>query len=565
MDSIPSSVVCFKNGFSFVTVPVALPTVEDKSLVQEFCLGPLPEFAVHGTVRVKPESPDSTMKIFSVAKSDSSNTAKDLKMPGGSDFSFPAFMEANVGARVELNIKTNEEVKFSRSGSGVNRLEGLIKWVQPSSATVQKRMAIIQTGTNRDELRDELIDCSMVCHIKRVEDIQGERRLGVRYNEGGSCFLSYLTKGLTWAPAYTIILDKDSQSLNFEGQAYLICNLSGFNGTPIKEMNLVAGQPKIKYQHICDPLVSGANAEEFISLFEENSGHSRGPMPNRRRMGGPPPPGSAYREMEGFDSITTLDEAEGIEEGKAVQDFFLYKLKNVPLRKEHPLTMPFVADSKNISFEDIYCVDLNKRNTETTSDEDQNSLVEVLHSIRFTNPHKEQPLTTGPISILSKESQEIGGDQFLVQGELKFTGPDQKVTVDITKSLDVQARIYEDTEKERKTELVTEGAKLGTFDSGKRYAEVIEKTGRVIIKNNKECDIKCKVEHNLFGHIISSTPDPKESNEKRTGNMFNSNLNPTTRLVWEISVPGKGQAEIRFKYCIKELIKDQNKKGGFFG
>ena len=193
------------------------------------------------------------------------------------------------------------------------------------------------------------------------------------------------------------------------------------------------------------------------------------------------------------------------------------------------------------------------------ADEDQQSLVGFNHSIRFINPYKEQPLTIGPISVLSKEKAENGGDKFLVQGELKFTGPGQKVTVDITKSLDVQARFYEETMKERKTELVTEGAKIGAFDSGKRYAEVIEKTGHVVIRNNKDCEIKCMIEHNLFGHFQSSTREPKENNEKRTGNMFNNNLNATARFVWEIMIPGKGQGELSFSFCIKQLIKEENK------
>ena len=55
MTNTPSSIVCFKNGFSFVCVPVTLADasssdVSEDDQVQNCVLGPLPDTVVHGTI-----------------------------------------------------------------------------------------------------------------------------------------------------------------------------------------------------------------------------------------------------------------------------------------------------------------------------------------------------------------------------------------------------------------------------------------------------------------------------------------------------------------------------------
>ena len=49
-----TSVLLFKNGYSFVSLPVPLGGEGKEGVVEECLLGPLPPFAVHGTVMVQP-------------------------------------------------------------------------------------------------------------------------------------------------------------------------------------------------------------------------------------------------------------------------------------------------------------------------------------------------------------------------------------------------------------------------------------------------------------------------------------------------------------------------------
>merc|ERR1719431_1473510 len=93
----------------------------------------------------------------------------------------------------------------------------------------------------------------------------------VRYVTNGSsdlgASLSYLTKGLTWAPSYSVLMDKESKTVKLEGKACLLCDLPFLDGDSIPEISLVAGEPNMEFQHLSDPLASGVSAEVFVDML----------------------------------------------------------------------------------------------------------------------------------------------------------------------------------------------------------------------------------------------------------------------------------------------------------
>ena len=59
-NNIPSSIICFKNGYSYVNVPVSLLSdqhIDNAASIKECTIGPLPNFVVHGTIAVEPHEP----------------------------------------------------------------------------------------------------------------------------------------------------------------------------------------------------------------------------------------------------------------------------------------------------------------------------------------------------------------------------------------------------------------------------------------------------------------------------------------------------------------------------
>ena len=254
-----------------------------------------------------------------------------------------------------------------------------------------------------------------------------------------------------------------------------------------------------------------------------------------------------------FDDVPEMDEAEGIEGGESLEDFFHYNLKNVPLKFSHPLSIPFIEECDNIDFEDIYYLNLDKVSNSRTYNDDEQSSVEVKHAITFKNTSG-QPLTTALVSILAKNKD--NNSKFMVQGMMKFTGPAKNATIEITRTMDVESKFVIETMKERKTEVINEGTGIFGTASKKQYVDSIQKSAKVVIKNSKDVEIKCKIEHHLYGHLEESKPDFKEKAERQSNH---HGLNPTTKYAWEIQVPAGGKAEINFKFCVKEWNHAWNK------
>jgi len=123
-----------------------------------------------------------------------------------------------------------------------------------------------------------LIDTSLITSVQAAIDDEknsNQQRVLVRYqtdSDGGQeskAVLSYLTPGLTWAPSYSLVLDKTTKTLKLEGKACVMCDLDFLEGDIIPEVCLVTGKPNMLYQNITDPLVSDLSASDFVKQLEE--------------------------------------------------------------------------------------------------------------------------------------------------------------------------------------------------------------------------------------------------------------------------------------------------------
>jgi hypothetical protein len=74
--------------------------------------------------------------------------------------------------------------------------------------------------------------------------------------------------------------------------------------------------------------------------------------------------------------------------------------------------------------------------------------------------------------------------------------------------------------------------------------------GKLTIKNPKKAAIKCKIQHMLEGHLEKSSPKVKEATERGAGGGRHQ-LNPTSKLLWELEVPAGGEVVLSFQYGVK--------------
>ena len=361
--------------------------------------------------------------------------------------------------------------------------------------------------------------------------------------------LSYLTRGLMWAPSYMLRQYKSNKTLTLQGNACLLCDLPFFKGKSIESVSLVAGQPKMECQNISDPLASGVTAADFIHELEGDSyggSHMKRAQPRmmaQSRMAAAPVVGASYMS----NSMPECASAEGISAGESMDDLYFYRLKNVPLHYNRPMSLPFIEECASEPYQDVYFFDLNNKGSGN-----DDTMVEATHAITFKNTSG-QPFTTGPVSVIMAEecknmdeddkTRNSNENNFLVQGLMKFTGPNKIATVEITKALDVEGKFVLETSKERKVE-----AKKKVKDDVHELV-CIQKTGTVTITNLKDEEVKCKIDHLLYGQLEKSEPSHMEVTERNVGH---HDLNPTAKYVWQVKVPPKGKAELVFTFVIKQ-------------
>jgi len=544
-----SSVILFKTGYSFISTPVTLGSNEDgkAGTVEEARVGPLPSFAVHGTVALQPD--DDSVQLLSLGRRQEEDL--QLLLPEGEDLSMPAFLAANTNTLV--NITLAEDAKNSRS----SRHQGKVRWVQPPGAAT--KLALLQL-THGQGKRDLLLDTAKIVNIERVQDNE-ERDVNLvarfKRKEGSSkkaptATLSYLTRGLTWAPTYSLLLNKEKMTLQLEGNATILCDLPFFQGQPIGSVSMVAGQPKVVLEQLSDPLADGSGALDFIRELANALGEDSPAIRSHGRRAKRSAPMMMMAQMEcadamdeeSYDSFAVNQAEEGIKGGEVVEDFFHYQLESVPLQHKQPVKMPFIKECKEVKYEDVYFLDLDQRVRMMKIGEEEENSVEVKHAISFRNPTG-QPLTGGPVSILARQNEEVES-KFMVQAMMKFTGPEKPIIVEITRAMDVQATYSVETSKEKKTELWS--AAVSWTGAGKKYVDVVTKKGKLTIKNPKATAIKCKIEHALQGHLEQSKPAVKEVTERPS---HGQELNPTSKLLWELEVPAEGSAELNIEYGVK--------------
>ena len=126
---------------------------------------------------------------------------------------------------------------------------------------------------------------------------------------------------------------------------------------------------------------------------------------------------------------------------------------------------------------------------------------------------------------------------------MKYTGPGQDATLEITTTMDVRVKFgitTLETTKEREMDNPKNEYMISTTI----------KKGEVELFNNKAEMVKCKVEYQLQGEMLESDPAVKDRIENN--GYRNYGLNPLSKQIWEINVNPKEKMKISFKYNWKE-------------
>ena len=308
-------------------------------------------------------------------------------------------------------------------------------------------------------------------NISKIEEVTGvpedclddmEGKLGtelmVKYQMNGDsdevrANLSYMAfDHVTWTPRYNILINPDSKTLKCEAKACIKCQNIFEDEITFPELVLTGSKTDIK------KTVDSFIGEKMKETDEEEP-------TNERRNSTP----SLFDLLFGPKESQKTKFDLGYNKMMVAVDKFEYCLKDVTLKKDHPVQVDMIEPIKADVYHNVYHIDLGK--------------TEVRRALMFRNDSN-HPLTSGPVTIVAKSHEQR---RFLENGKLSFTKPGGNVVIKTTPCMDILLKV-----KQEKKELKCEKVWDETF---KRK----EITITVEIENTLTTEATCVLEYSAPG------------------------------------------------------------------
>ena len=326
--------------------------------------------------------------------------------------------------------------------------------------------------------------------------------------------VSYLTKGIAWAPAYKIQLPDEKSNrgtMTIEQTATLVNQWRDFRDA---EVSLISGYPKIGCENVVSPLSNKANLSAFFNQMLRPESGDRGNMMSQMVMNSRMPDD----DSNDFPSGSVAASGDG-------PDIYYHAIGVRSMNKEEVLALS--NGKKEAEFERI--VEWTVSNTRDENGHprgDQQNLNTPWDSIQFINPF-DFPMTTGPAAIMAEK-------QFLGQSTSYWTSAGERTTIPITKSLSVSVKADE-KEVGRTDELHYMGVRC------RRITVAVELT----IANRRAEPIKAVVKKQFSGEMENPVEGAK------VAQLANQNLNALNRqneIRWELPLQPGEKKTLEFEY-----------------
>jgi hypothetical protein len=519
-------VALFKNGLGFFISQVTCPNKKDS-----FSFVPAAA-ASHGTFWV---SYPPKVNLESL-------TAKEFELDESIEaISIEELLRANVGKEVQLSFDDKGETTIHGvlSSFAENRSEPQPNPYAPGSMDYSNvpryyiqppvRASLIIVKTNEG---DVAIDSQQVRRVKftdgKVEktfiskrkSMQLDVKLGAPAG-GKKLTVSYLAKGITWAPSYIVDITEPNKA-QMSAKAEVINEACDLNGVTIQ---LVTGFPNLQFADIVSPLAMKENLAQFLQSLAKGQSE-RGQvsvMSNVMTQSG-----GRYRDRAGNEMMPAYGAAEA---GKVAEDLFLYPVKNVQLKNGQVGYFPLFTES--VPYKHIYQWKIPDYVTEEESysyrqrtEQGHEQQEEVWHCLKMENTTK-VPWTTAPAEIV-KENIILGQDT------LNYTPVKGETTLKITQAVSVKAEQVElETDRKR------DAAQLYGY-----HYDLITVEGKLSATNFQTKAITLEITKTLSGEVKSSEPQAKIETQARGL----SRMNAVRKLTWTIELEPGQQKQLGYIY-----------------
>ena len=334
---------------------------------------------------------------------------------------------------------------------------------------------------------------------------------------GGRVQISYLARGIAWAPSYLLDLTGTDQ-VSIRRNAVVRNELIDLKDT---ELQLISGFPNIEFAHVDSPLWAGGSLASFFMQLSQDQ-VSRG--------------GAASQQMvmyNGFSSANAGGAAlPDVAEAGGGDDVHFESIGTRSLVPGEALSLE-IASAKTSCQRVVEWVvpdprdEYGRYRRESGSGQPKDEDV-PWDALKFTNPFK-FPLTTGPAMIT-----EAG--RFRGQSLSQWVNPGQSTCLRITKALSVDAR-YAEVEEEQQRELVW----IGGNDFQKTKVK-----GTLMMRNFRGKEAVMSVRACFSGEMLDAEGNPAA--KLRTEGV--SSVNPRRELEWTLKLAPGEEKTLTYRYSV---------------
>lgn len=382
------------------------------------------------------------------------------------------------------------------------------------------RYLVLQTETGR-----VFVDSGMIAYLKTdgKDDVVIKQKKPVLIftaDKAATITISYLTKGMAWAPNYRVDIS-DPKTLTIEQGAVVKNELSDIDGA---ELQLISGFPSVHFGHVLSPMTPGTSWASFFSQLNQRFSSGDASLSNavyqQAIQSNDPGIGrgvdlSAAPAGEGVDVYYHSIGPRTMQEGDSLA-LTVAKDKAAYQR----IVEWLIPDTRNEFGQ--YIEEYQRRQNQEKFDDTP------WDSLRFRNPFK-FPMTTAPATVVS-------GDRFNGQQMSYWVNPGEETCLHVTKALSVRTRNIEREEA---------GNRDTVFIAGSSYIKTTVKCD-ITVNNHRKEDITLVIRRNFSGDLIAADGEPKK-NLREEGAY---SVNVRNELVWNVVLKPGEEKSFSYRYSV---------------
>lgn len=479
----------FKNGFAVVT-----QDLDTQAGTADYVIDAV-NSPVHGTLWVQADSP-VTLKFFEREQ----KTGLPAPVPDAD------LLKSLIGTHVSITLLE------------LDKLEGVLRSVSPD-------LMVIETGEGTQFVRvDEILSLSAdkkLAYSTEATEMKPSIRVSLaRPGTRQTVRISYLTRGISWAPSYRLDLYEKNKG-RLQMTTVVRNELADIDNA---EFFLISGFPSIQFKDVISPADAHTTWARFFSSLAGGS------------YGEPQYPAVQAQMTMNMARSMDFDGGGSSSPDIPTDDYDIHYLPagRHSLKLNASLVLPLGDEA--LTYERVVQwhipdnADIYGTLREPIPKPDESIQDDVWDAVKFDNPFT-FPMTTAAIAMYQNNA-------FLGQAQALWSAPGQEVFTRITKAMNIKVD-HAETEVPDHREQVR--------ISGNNYTKSRVKAS-VQVKNNRKTKQKIIIRRRFSGKLLDAQGKPVITLMPEGA----TRLNERTQLEWELELdPGK---EIKYEYTFDVIF-----------